>query len=555
MIDQLIGKAKQEKQAEKKMEKFIPEVSEEIKVKLQTIAIKGQGTNIHPKIITLDEIRKAFNEWKLENQIFNHDLTLSNCKELSLSFQKILQISNLENLVKLEKLKLDNNIIMKIENLEKLTNLNWLDLSFNTISKMEGLNTLTKLLDLSLYNNQICEVEGLDNCRSLHVLSIGMNQIRNCKEMVAYLKKFSNLEALNVADNPFSRDDSNTQVTFEQQMQQKSIYYPSSYDPILAHLSPLKYLDWKPIDEDKRSQAKDNNQSNQKDKIDTYANDEKKQKALRQEYDVYKKANIEATIDFYNNFVKKLKDDLDNNNSLETWDKFGKLKNFNETMDSLSKNINASIKAYRENVLKIIESRNELVKKSITEIEVGHKKFVNESKALVSVFKRFFKSQTLGKTVTQTEIDKIQVEIKNLTDKLMEIYIYEKKQIEDKVKDFRVEYKKEVDKVSDETSSLKNNLDSHKTELKDSLLAIKQEIEKKWQAYQSEEEGHPQQEKNEEYELLVHIYEDESIWVEMEKINDTYEEKFLNLVNINNPRKTNLIKQGKMLLMTIFWKS
>jgi hypothetical protein len=530
MIDQLIGKAKQEKQAEKKMEKFVPEVSEEIKIKLQNIAIKGHGTNIQPKIITLEEIRKAFNEWKIENQIFNHDLSLSNCKELSLSFQKILQISNLENLVKLEKLKLDNNMIMKIENLEKLTNLNWLDLSFNSIKKMEGLNTLTKLLDLSLYSNDISEVEGLDNCRSLHVLSIGMNQIRNCKEMVAYLKKFSNLEALNVADNPFSKDDTNTQVTFEQQMQQKSIYYPSSYEPILAHLSPLKYLDWKPIDEDRRATARENTQSNQKDKIDTYANDEKKQKALREEYDIYKKANIEATIDFYSNFIKKLKDDLDNNNSLETWDKFLKLKNFNETMDSLNKNINASIKTFRENVLKIIEQRNELVKRFTTEIDVGHKKFVNESKALVSEFKRFFKSQTLGKTVTQTEIDKIQVQIKNLSDKLMEIYIYEKKQIEDKIKEFRSEYKKEVDRILDESSVLKNNLDSHKTELRDSLQAIKQDYDKRWQTYQSEEEGHAEQEKNEEYELLVHIYEDESIWVEMDKINDTYDEKYLNLV-------------------------
>ena len=250
MLDR-IEKSKQDKQVEKKIQKFIPDLSENIKVKLQSIATKGHGTNIQPKIITLDEIKKAFNEWKLENQIFNSEVTLAHCKELSLSFQKFLQISNLENLVKLEKLKLDNNMIMKIENLDKLVNLKWLDLSFNSITKMEGFDKLENLLDLSLYCNQITEVGGLDNCRKLHVLSIGQNKIKNCKDMVSYLRKFLNLEALNVAENPFAKDETNLQMTFEQQMQQKFIIYPASYNQILANFDKLKYLDWKPIDNDK----------------------------------------------------------------------------------------------------------------------------------------------------------------------------------------------------------------------------------------------------------------------------------------------------------------
>lgn len=175
-------KLKQDKAVEKQMIKFIPEVDENIKAKLQNIASKGHGAT-QPKVITLEEIKKAINEWKLENQIYSQEITLNNCTELSLSFQKILQISNLENLVKLEKLKLDNNMIMKIENLDHLVKLKWLDLSFNSITKLEGLEKLESLTDLSVYSNQISEVEGLDYCRFLNVLSIGRNNIKNPKDV------------------------------------------------------------------------------------------------------------------------------------------------------------------------------------------------------------------------------------------------------------------------------------------------------------------------------------------------------------------------------------
>jgi Leucine-rich repeat (LRR) protein len=159
---------------------FIKSVDESIKTKLYSIASKGYGSS-QPKIITIEEIKKAIGEWKLENQIYSQEITLGNCLELSLSFQKILQIANLENLVKLEKLKLDNNLIMKIENLDELVNIKWLDLSFNFITVIEGLNSLVNLEDLSLYNNQISEVGGLDNCKKLNVLSIGRNNINNPK--------------------------------------------------------------------------------------------------------------------------------------------------------------------------------------------------------------------------------------------------------------------------------------------------------------------------------------------------------------------------------------
>lgn len=528
MSDKQQGKNKNDKQVEKKLENFIPDITDDIKTKLQKIAIKSHGNNLSPKIITLEEIKRAFQEWKLENQIHNPDITLSQCKELSLSFQKILQISNLESLVSLEKLKLDNNMIMKIENLEKLVNLNWLDLSFNSITKIEGLNTLTNLLDLSLYCNKIVEVEGLDNCRKLHVFSIGMNHIRNCKEMVFYLKKFTNLRALNVADNPFAKDDTNIQMTYEQKMQQK-IYYPSSYDPILANLSTLKYLDWKPIDEEKRKIAEDNNQSNnQKDKLDLQANDEIVQKLNRDEEEFLRKAKMESIHNFFDGIVKKIQEDLKANNYEENWHIFKKMQGFNDAMENLSKHIENQIKPYREDILKTLEEREGIIRIKITEIEEGHKMFVKESKDLVSRLKREFKAKTVGRSVNANEVEEIQNKIKKLSDDLMEIYIHEKKQIEERIGLFRQIYSSKKDKMIDRTGDLKTNLENFKTELKESLAQIKAEYDKKLEVDENEE-AKTDRKDNEEDKLLEQIAEHDTL-TEIEKINDIYEEKINLLV-------------------------
>lgn len=187
MIDKVLLSKKTEKIGKKQLMKFIPPIDDGIQTKLHNIANKGYGIS-QPTIISLEEIQNAINEWKTENQIYSQEITSSTCTELSMSFKKILQISNLDNLVKLEKLKLDNNMIMKIENLDRLVNIKWLDLSFNYITKIENLNNLSELTDLSLFSNQISEVEGLDNCRKLNVISIGKNNIKNPKEVNIFRK-------------------------------------------------------------------------------------------------------------------------------------------------------------------------------------------------------------------------------------------------------------------------------------------------------------------------------------------------------------------------------
>lgn len=187
----LLGKNKGENQVQKQMIIYTTPLEDNIKDTLKSIASKGYGS-LKPTLITIEEVKKAINEYKQENQIYS-DINMNNVTELSLSFKRILKIENLDNLVKLEKLKLDNNMIMKIQNLDSLVNIKWLDLSFNNISVIEGLDKLVNLADLSLFNNQITAIGGLDNCKKLNVLSIGKNQIKNPRLVFIIFSAKSNL--------------------------------------------------------------------------------------------------------------------------------------------------------------------------------------------------------------------------------------------------------------------------------------------------------------------------------------------------------------------------
>ena len=116
---------------------------------------------------------------------------------LSLSFRRLVQISNLQPFVNLQQLQLDNNDLKRIEGLDHLVcpehilsrlgtsaaahltkaamqvNLSWLDLSFNQIESAEGLKTLTRLQDLSLHHNRLTSIDTLVHNPALATLSVG----------------------------------------------------------------------------------------------------------------------------------------------------------------------------------------------------------------------------------------------------------------------------------------------------------------------------------------------------------------------------------------------
>eukprot|EP00421_Protoceratium_reticulatum_P017028 CAMPEP_0168390976 /NCGR_PEP_ID=MMETSP0228-20121227/17749_1 /TAXON_ID=133427 /ORGANISM="Protoceratium reticulatum, Strain CCCM 535 (=CCMP 1889)" /LENGTH=553 /DNA_ID=CAMNT_0008404281 /DNA_START=62 /DNA_END=1720 /DNA_ORIENTATION=- len=156
---------------------------------------------------------------------------------LRLSFQNIIEISNLNNFDSLTTLRLDNNIIDKIAHLNHLVQLTWLDLSFNNIREVEGLEDLRNLLDLSLYHNQIEEIKGLDGCPRLNILSLGHNNIRDLRQ-IDNLRKFQNLRCVCLDGNRVCQSD-----TYNQH--------------VLAYLPTLKYLDYMLIDRKAVTQAQE----------------------------------------------------------------------------------------------------------------------------------------------------------------------------------------------------------------------------------------------------------------------------------------------------------
>lgn len=126
-------------------------------------------------------------------------------RTLSLSFQNIFKMENLETLRNLVKLQLDNNVIQEIDGIAHLVHLEWLDLSFNNVTAIKGLETLVELTDLSLYNNCITKIENLDTLKKLQVLSLGNNSLTTTDGLV-YLKCLDNLRVLNLSGNPVCAD-------------------------------------------------------------------------------------------------------------------------------------------------------------------------------------------------------------------------------------------------------------------------------------------------------------------------------------------------------------
>ena len=371
------------KQEEKKLIEFIKPVDPNIKSKLQGMASSGFSGS-QPRLITMELIAEAIAEYKQEKQIFSLEITQTTCEELALSFKKILQISNLENLINVHTLRLDNNMIMRIENLSKLKNIKWLDLSFNYISEIEGLDELENLTDLSLFSNQIKEVKNLDHNRKLNVLSVGNNQIADCKPMAKYLKRFSNLQALCVHMNPFCKDEESVQKILEENKQTNR--YPGSYDPIINGLLGLKYLDWKPIDEEYREKVITNSLSQgkeDKDAIDA-ANEEK----LMEERAALHNADLDEIIDFFPRVLENIKEEISNG---VTWDNLIKIPGLEDNINLAEKGINEDLNNYKEEILEKQKEKDEVITRKKKELDANEEKFIVKSKEMIRAFKKVFK--------------------------------------------------------------------------------------------------------------------------------------------------------------------
>ena len=477
------------KKEEKKLIEFIKPVDPSIKSKLQGMASSGFSAS-QPRLITMELIAEAIAEYKQEKQIFSLEITQTNCSELALSFKKILQISNLENLINVHTLRLDNNMIMRIENLSKLKNIKWLDLSFNYISEIEGLDALDNLTDLSLYCNQITEVKNLDKNRKLNVLSVGYNQILDCKPMAKYLKRFSNLQALCCHMNPFCRDEESVQKLLEENKSDHR--FPGSYDPIITELLGLKYLDWKPIDEDYREKVINNSISQGKE--DKEAKEAENEEKLMEERAALHNADLDEIIDFFPRVIENIKEEIANGVS---WESLMILPGLKDQINLAEKGINEDLDNYKEEILEKQKEKDEVINKKKKELDANEEKFIVKSKEMIrafkKVFKKFCKDLKEGKlpNIKTQEEGANYVGLQKLKDDLLEIEIYEKEQLNSFIKGFREEVRKINDVMQGKTNVLREKLDSKKVGLKEKIDQITAEIKAKTDAYENEknEEG------------------------------------------------------------------
>ena len=538
----LAGKLNEEK---KKLIEFIKPVDESIKHKLEGMANTGFGAE-KPRLITIELIKDAIAEYKQEKGIFSLEITQNSCTELSLSFRKILQISNLENLINVKILKLDNNMIMRIENLSKLKNITWLDLSFNYISEIEGLEDLENLTDLSLFSNQITEVKNLEHNRKLNVLSIGKNLIQDAKVLAMYLKKFNNLQALCVHMNPFCKDEDNVQKILEQNQQTQR--FPGSYEPLIQNLLKLKYLDWKPINEEYRESIINNYQSSNKDeKLGQDENDEEK---MMEERARLHNADLDEIIDFFPRVIKNIKEDIAGG---VTWEGLMKIPGLEDQINITEKAINEDINKYKETILEIQKEKDAIINLHKKELDKNEEKFIVKSKEMIRTFKRNFKQFVAdlksGKItgVKSNEDAENYIGLEKLKNDLLEIEVYEKQQLIDFIKAFRKDVGDKNSIMVEKTDILRSNLDAKKNGLKEKIQNMVTELKNKTDAYaeikdkpeNEKEEGEEEVPRDEKMEELIELFQKTDFNSDLEKITEVLDDRISKLRDqLENARAT-----------------
>jgi internalin A len=108
-------------------------------------------------------------------------------KKLSLSNNKLTDISFLQGLSNLTQLDLWHNKITDISFLQELSNLAVLALGGNQITDFAVLKGLSQLKKLSLWNNQITDISFLQGLSNLTKLDLRKNQIKELPEAIAEL--------------------------------------------------------------------------------------------------------------------------------------------------------------------------------------------------------------------------------------------------------------------------------------------------------------------------------------------------------------------------------
>ena len=152
----------------------------------------------NPSINKLQKVNFTANNIELIPEIIN---SMKELKILILNNNKIQKISNIENLIKLEKIELRGNKITKIEGLNNLKNLTKITLSCNLITNIEenDFPKIDTLIELGLFGNYL----GIEN-KTLDK-NINEKNIELLKNFGVLIKnKFKNLKGLYIGGNFFA---------------------------------------------------------------------------------------------------------------------------------------------------------------------------------------------------------------------------------------------------------------------------------------------------------------------------------------------------------------
>ncbi|CAD8181051.1 unnamed protein product [Paramecium pentaurelia] len=372
---------------------------------LPKIDKRNNKASIEPTVIDEILIIKSVKDYNAENKITMGDqIMLNSLRVMSLSFKNIWKIENLQGLERLEKLQLDNNIIQKIENLDHLVNLHWLDLSFNLIKEIEGLDKLVNLKDLSMFNNQLTSVGGLDNCKSLNVLSIGNNKIPSFEIVTQYFSKgkgmkFKNLQVLNVAGNPFTKE-------------------PDYKNHIINSLPNLRYLDYSFIDEAQRNQIRESDEKfrtdaiTQEDFLKQMQNQEQEEKNNNDELFKRKSARMDL--------VEKLSDELIQDEELE---KVKTMKGVEEEINKFQEKIKETVENLQKNVIQKNTAKLQSIEKFEQAVRAREIKSENETILTIKKFehqkKLAFRAKERNEEGWKQKLEDLEKETQKLKDNLL----------------------------------------------------------------------------------------------------------------------------------------
>jgi len=123
---------------------------------------------------------------------------LTELRELDLSVNAGLKnISPLQNLTKLDKLKFDQAGVEDISALGGLVNLEELSAFSNSISDISALSSLTNLTELTLEANQISDISALSSLKKLSTLDLDKNSISD----IFALSKLTSLQNIYLNNN------------------------------------------------------------------------------------------------------------------------------------------------------------------------------------------------------------------------------------------------------------------------------------------------------------------------------------------------------------------